>query len=92
MLEDSCEKVVNADGTIIYFCRTGKRCYSKQGAGEVIRLAKKRNNCKNKIPVRSYYCKECGAYHTTSRKREWDGKEKIKNKKGSRKYEKYYDY
>lgn len=43
---------------------TGKRCYSKKDANNVI-YAAKRSSHKKRIPLRSYYCNKCGTYHLT---------------------------
>ena len=43
---------------------TGKRCYSKKEANNVMHAAK-RKSAKKRIPLRSYYCTECGTYHLT---------------------------
>jgi len=52
-----------------------KICYSEREANTIINGCKRRQHSrsdgKKKIPVRSYYCPECGAYHTTS-KEEWE--------------------
>lgn len=49
------------------YCSCGKICYSQKEAGNVIRrIKKKKRGIKNKIiPMRTYYCKECGTYHLT---------------------------
>lgn len=53
----------------IYYCDiTGKRCFSKREAGEMIRMFKRNRKWKNRgktIPERSYYCSYCGTFHVT---------------------------
>lgn len=44
--------------------KTGKRCYSKKEANNVIHAAK-RKSAKKRIPLRSYYCTKCRTYHLT---------------------------
>ena len=55
---------------------TGKVCYSQKEAGNVIRRLKRhRVGHKNKtIPMRHYYCQECGTYHLTHWKQRARGK------------------
>lgn len=44
-----------------------KRCMSQREANELINSVKKRQHIKHdkNIPKRAYFCKSCGAYHTT---------------------------
>lgn len=64
MLEDPYKEIIKQRCE-----KTGKVCYSLRDAREAIRLAKRRTNgCKNKIPLRTYFCKYCGTYHNTSQK------------------------
>lgn len=43
---------------------TGKRMYSKKDANNAMHAAKRASH-KKRIPLRSYYCAECGTYHLT---------------------------
>jgi predicted transglutaminase-like protease len=51
---------------------TGKICYSKRMANELVNSQKhhKKKNIRinkgGKMPLRSYYCEHCGCYHLTS--------------------------
>ncbi len=56
---------------------SGKICYSKKRAGDIVNTAKShvvrggkscRRSSAKKIPLRVYFCTACGAYHTTSEK------------------------
>jgi hypothetical protein len=46
-----------------------KVCYSEREAHTIINAAKKYNHYSHqkKIPKRAYYCKECRAWHVTSK-------------------------
>lgn len=47
---------------------TGKICYSKKEAGNVMHYLKRKRNLPHRgqnIPQRLYYCNDCGAYHLT---------------------------
>lgn len=56
----------------IQICKeTGKNCYSRRVANELVNSQKhhKKKNIrinKRKIPLRSYYCEFCKSYHLTS--------------------------
>lgn len=56
----------------IQICKeTGKNCYSRRNANEIVNSQKhhKKKNVrinKGKIPLRSYYCEFCKSYHLTS--------------------------
>ena len=59
------------DDTIQICEETGKNCYSRRLANELVNLQKhhKKKNVrvnKGKIPLRSYYCEFCKSYHLTS--------------------------
>lgn len=53
-----------------------KVCYSQKEAGQLVNAFRSRRrgdhkrkfSWMNKIPMRSYFCKTCGAYHVTSLK------------------------
>ena len=47
-----------------------KICYTEREANEALNGAKSHNNRSKKIPVRKYFCKECGYFHLTSHKSE----------------------
>ena len=46
---------------------SGKICYSRKDAGEICNKRGAHGH-KNK-PMRYYYCRECGSYHTTHYKK-----------------------
>ena len=59
------------DVTIQICKETGKNCYSRRIANELVNSQKhhKKKNVritKVKIPLRSYYCEFCKSYHLTS--------------------------
>ncbi|MDY4674467.1 MAG: hypothetical protein SO369_05665 [Treponema sp.] len=47
---------------------TGKLCFSRRTAGEVINQYKKHHHTSGKYPRRYYFCNNCGTYHITSQK------------------------
>lgn len=66
----------NYDGSYVTCSATGKVCYSEREAGSIINdckrhyhtahmISHKKNSCRNSIPKRKYYCKECGCFHLT---------------------------
>lgn len=48
---------------------SGKYCYSKKEAGNMIRYFKKHRNFNKNIPKRSYFCNYCGTFHLTHLKK-----------------------
>lgn len=52
----------------------GKICYTEREANETLNSARHHGNRSKKIPVRKYFCKECGYFHLTSHKSEKGGK------------------
>lgn len=61
---------------------THKVCYSRKDAGEIVNRSKRSKHHKRKdIPLRVYYCKQCGAYHTTHfKKRSRNGYKRVSEK------------
>lgn len=45
----------------------GKKIYTTQAAAGVIKAVIKHVSSRDKIPKRSYYCKECKGWHLTSK-------------------------
>lgn len=72
---------------------THKRCYGQKDANNVIAHAKYSKGSKT-TPMRSYFCKHCGAYHLTHFKTRIKMGEKTTKhwyKAAKEKYKNYYD-
>lgn len=60
------------------FCETtGKICYSRREAGNILNYTK-RNKFGRNIPKRSFFCEECGTWHLTHMT--WFGTKKGKKR------------